>query len=144
MKHFCPIIKFSHITYVNKLKEVHGLPLPYLIFLGQKDGTGGPVSSSNYCPINGRFTFSLTREDQVSRAGRARILHASLGDPERLNFCKGTSALMNLSSIRLHYLDFFCFLSLFFLQVRVQVCSAQSGARWEIIIIRSESGLFTD
>ena len=67
---FFPIVKFSHITYVNKLKEVRALPLPYLIFLGQKDGTGGPVSSSNYCPINGRFTISLTREDQVSRVGR--------------------------------------------------------------------------
>ena len=71
---------------------------PCLIFLGQKDGTGGPVSSSNYCPINGRFTFSLTREDQVSRVGRTRILHASLGDPVRLNFCKGTKALMTLSA----------------------------------------------
>ena len=99
MKYFFPIIQFSHITYGSKLNEVRGLPLPHLIFLGQKDGTGGPVSSSSYCPINGRFTFSLTREDQVGRMGRTRMLQASLGDPERLNFCKGTSALMTLSSI---------------------------------------------
>ena len=108
MKHFCPIIKFSHITYVNKLKEVRGLPLPYLIFLGQKDGTGGPVSSSNYCPINGRFTFSSTREDQVGRVGRTRMFQASFGDPVRLNFCKGTKALMTLSSNAIWIFSVFC------------------------------------
>ena len=139
MKYFFPIIQFSHITYVSKLTKARGLPLPYLIFLGQKDGTGGPVSSSSYCPINGRFTFSLTREDQVGRVGRTRLLLASLGDPERLSFCKGTKALMTLSSIHSRALDFLCFLSLFFSQVRVQVCSAQNGARWEIIIIGPES-----